>query len=63
MIDYFGTKVSWTPNDKSERASYRYAKNDCLIFDKSYYRTVQVDGDITLILNSLELSLDLNSYK
>lgn len=33
MIEHFGYKIAYTPNDKSNRASYKYAKNDCEIFD------------------------------
>jgi hypothetical protein len=37
MQDYFNYKVAISPNDKSDRACYRFAKNNCVIYDKSYY--------------------------
>ncbi len=36
MQRYFGYKIAQTPNEKSSRACFRYAKHDCLIYDKSY---------------------------
>ncbi|KRX00878.1 hypothetical protein PPERSA_02057 [Pseudocohnilembus persalinus] len=41
------------PNDKSTRASYRFAKKECCIYDKSYYVLNQLCGsrkDIYLLL-------------
>jgi len=37
MGEYFGYKIALSPNDKSSRAAYRFAKKECVIYDKSYY--------------------------
>ena len=36
IVDYFGFKISGNCNDKSDRACYKFAKNDTIIYDKSY---------------------------
>lgn len=33
MIEYFNYKIASAPHDKSERACYRFMKNDCTIYD------------------------------
>lgn len=37
MTKIWGYNIAKTPNDKSKRACYRFAKNDCVVYDMSYY--------------------------
>lgn len=37
MIEYFGYKIPFYPNNKSERACYRFFSHDAVMYDLSYY--------------------------
>lgn len=57
MIPYFGYKVAESPNDKSDRASYRFAKNQSILYDRSYYTVVVVKGETKSIVELLKQHL------
>lgn len=37
MAEYFGYKVALSPNDKSDRACYRYSRYGCCLMNLSFY--------------------------
>lgn len=37
MINYYGFRVAFTPNNKSFRSAYRYSKHGCTLTDLSYF--------------------------
>lgn len=44
MLQYFSYKIAETPNEKGTRACYRFAKNECIVYDKSYYEIIYLEG-------------------
>ena len=55
MIEYFGYKIAEKPNDKSDRAAYRFTKKECVIYDKSYMHFVMIKGSsVDMIKEFLE---------
>jgi ribonuclease P/MRP protein subunit POP1 len=40
MIDYYGFKVAFTPNNKSFRSAYRYTRHSCTLTDMSYMHAI-----------------------
>jgi ribonuclease P/MRP protein subunit POP1 len=50
MLQYWGYKIAYKCNERAERASYRFllilrfAKNDCLLHDISYYGLIVIKG-------------------
>ena len=40
MTSYFGYKIALHKNDKSKRASYRFARNSSVVYDRSYYEFI-----------------------
>ena len=47
MIDYYGTKIAYTPNDKSFRSAYRHFRHNTCLMDFTYLRclTIWLKGD------------------
>lgn len=37
-------KVAQTPNEKGDRACFRFANHDCTLYDASYYELVYISG-------------------
>ncbi|TPX69243.1 hypothetical protein SpCBS45565_g02571 [Spizellomyces sp. 'palustris'] len=44
MVELWGCKLADHPNDKSTRASFRAAKNQCLVHDASYFQVIEISG-------------------
>lgn len=42
MINYYGYKIAYTPNDKCFRSSYRNFRHNACIVDLSYYQCLTV---------------------
>jgi len=53
MTERWGYKIPDYPNDKCWRACYRATKSKAIMFDVSYLNPIQIKGDKSLILNSL----------
>mgnify|MGYP000875076018 CR=1 FL=1 len=37
MVDYYGFRIAFTPNNKSFRSAYRYSRHGCTLTDISYF--------------------------
>ncbi|KAG8226960.1 hypothetical protein J437_LFUL009511 [Ladona fulva] len=55
MTNKWGYRLANFPNDKSKRACYRAAVNHCLIQDISYYKCIELSGELECISNGLKL--------
>eukprot|EP00088_Acartia_fossae_P048508 TRINITY_DN5295_c0_g1_i12.p1 TRINITY_DN5295_c0_g1~~TRINITY_DN5295_c0_g1_i12.p1 ORF type:complete len:959 (+),score=235.08 TRINITY_DN5295_c0_g1_i12:40-2916(+) len=53
MYHKWGYKIPGFPNDKCWRANYRAAKSSCLMFDISYFNTIEIKGPKSVILEEL----------
>ena len=42
MGKYFNYKIALNPNDKGKRACYRFANNNSVIYDMSYYIPIEL---------------------
>ncbi|KND05052.1 ribonuclease P/MRP protein subunit POP1 [Spizellomyces punctatus DAOM BR117] len=49
MVELWGCKLAEHPNDKSSRASFRAAKNQCLVHDASYFQVIEISGPEQLL--------------
>lgn len=45
MGDYFGYKVALNCNDKNDRVSYKFVKNETAIYDKSYFLIYSIEDE------------------
>ena len=54
MINYFNYRIANNPCDKSERACYRFAKNENVLYDMSYYFIFQLEGNIMNLKNAFK---------
>nr|ABV48774.1 ribonucease P subunit Pop1 [Tetrahymena pyriformis] len=61
MIKYFQYKIARTPNEKGDRACYRFANHDCTVYDRSYYEFLFIQG--TNLLEFLQVHLLQKDYK
>ena len=50
MYFFLSYKISNTPNEKGDRACYRFSNHDCVVYDRSYYMFFILEGN-----NILEL--------
>ena len=54
MMDYFGFRVALHPNDKSQRACYRFFQHDAVMYDLSYYGILELKGIEEIIKKLME---------
>jgi hypothetical protein len=45
MEDMWGYRLAASPADKGARASYRFSRNEAVIYDMSYYTPERVEGE------------------
>ena len=53
MSDLWGCKIPHFPNDKAWRACYRAASSKCLMWDFSYLKLIELEGNVDLLLTKL----------
>ncbi|KAL4481569.1 hypothetical protein ABPG74_007658 [Tetrahymena malaccensis] len=61
MIKYFQYKIARTPNEKGDRACFRFANHDCTVYDRSYYEFIFIQG--TKMLEFMNAHLQQKDYK
>ena len=44
MVNYYGFKVAFTPNNKSFRSAYRHSQHGCTVSDLSYYYSLTLEA-------------------
>ena len=44
MVNYYGFKVAFTPNNKSFRSAYRHGQHGCTLVDLSYFYSLTLES-------------------
>ena len=62
MIEYFGYKIPLYPNNKSERACYRFFNHDAVMYDLSYYLIFEFQATEEILRRSFEKVLENKDF-
>jgi ribonuclease P/MRP protein subunit POP1 len=58
MIEYFNYKIPVHPNNKSERACYRFFSHDAVMYDLSYYIIIEFEANEEVLRKALSRVLE-----
>lgn len=58
MREMWGYKIPYTPTDKRYKASYRAARQHCLLQDISFYPCIEISGPFEILSNNFKRVID-----